>query len=35
MVPGVIGFMLFKVDNRLEDIKLYGGSRAKYAVIDL
>ena len=35
MVPGVIGFMLVKVDNRLEDIKLYGGSRAKYAVIDL
>ncbi|MGN0625873.1 MAG: 2-hydroxyglutaryl-CoA dehydratase [Oscillospiraceae bacterium] len=35
MVPGVIGFMLFKVDNRLEDIKLYGGSRAKYTVIDL
>ncbi|HKM32924.1 MAG TPA: 2-hydroxyglutaryl-CoA dehydratase, partial [Oscillospiraceae bacterium] len=22
MVPGIIGFMLFKVDNRLEDIKL-------------
>ncbi len=34
MVPGVIGFMLFKVDNRLEDIKLYGGSRAKFAVIN-
>lgn len=34
MVPGIMGFLLFKVDNRLEDIKLYGGSRAKYAVVD-
>ena len=34
MVPGVIGFILFKVDNRLEDIKLYGGNRAKFAVIN-
>ncbi len=34
MVPGILGFMLFKVDNRLEDIKLYGGSRAKYTVIN-
>jgi len=31
-VPGVLGFALFKVDNRLEDIKLYGGSRAKFRV---
>ncbi len=30
MVPGILGFGLFKVDNRIEDIKLYGGSRAKY-----
>lgn len=29
MVPGLMGFMLFKVDNRLEDIKLYGGNIAK------
>ncbi len=29
MVPGLMGFMLFKVDNRLEDIKLYGGSTLK------
>ncbi len=29
MVPGLMGFMLFKVDNRLEDIKLYGGSKLK------
>lgn len=34
MVPGIMGFMLFKVDNRLEDIKLYGGSKAKYQVIN-
>lgn len=33
MVPGVLSFMLFKVDNRLEDIGLYGGSKAKYSVI--
>ena len=26
MVPGVIGFMLFKVDNRMEDIKLYAAA---------
>ena len=24
MVPGLLGFINFKVDNRLEDIKLYG-----------
>lgn len=29
MVPGLLSFLLFKIDNRLEDIKLYGGSRAK------
>ncbi len=28
-VPGVLAFMLFKVDNRLEDIELYGGSGLK------
>ena len=32
-VPGIMGFALFKVDNRLEDIKLYGGSKIKYKVI--
>ncbi len=26
MVPGLLGFLNFKVDNRLEDIKLYGGN---------
>jgi len=29
MVPGLLSFALFKVDNRLEDIKLYGGSVIK------
>ena len=29
MVPGVLSFALFKVDNRLEDIKLYGGNIIK------
>lgn len=32
-VPGIMGFALFKVDNRLEDIKLYGGSKIKYGII--
>ncbi len=31
-LPGIMGFALFKVDNRIEDIKLYGGSMAKYRV---
>lgn len=29
MTPGIVGFMIFKVDNRLQDIELYGGSAAK------
>lgn len=33
-LPGMMGFILFKVDNRLEDIKLYGGNSLKYKVID-
>jgi predicted nucleotide-binding protein (sugar kinase/HSP70/actin superfamily) len=32
-VPGILNFALFKVDNRLEDIKLYGGNPAKYTVV--
>lgn len=28
-LPGIMGFALFKVDNRIEDIKLYGGSGLK------
>ena len=34
MVPGMLAFILFKVDNRLEDIKLYGGNPAKYMIVD-
>lgn len=32
MVPPIISFALFKVDNRIEDINLYGGSAAKKKV---
>ena len=34
-VPGILAFAMFKVDNRLEDIKLYGGNRLKYFVCNL
>ena len=29
MLPGVMGFVLFKIDNRIEDIHLYGGNPFK------
>ncbi len=29
-VPGLMGFAAFKVDNRIEDYKMFGGSRVKY-----
>jgi len=29
MVPGIMGFLLFKVDNRIEDVGLYGGNPLK------
>lgn len=32
-VPGLLSFLLFKVDNRLDDIRLYGGNPAKFAII--
>ncbi len=35
MVPGVMGFMMFKVDNRIEDINLYGGNLAKKKVVQI
>ncbi|MGN0153172.1 MAG: acyl-CoA dehydratase activase-related protein [Lachnospiraceae bacterium] len=35
MVPGVMGFMMFKIDNRIEDINLYGGNLAKKKVVQL
>ncbi|MFI3228184.1 MAG: 2-hydroxyacyl-CoA dehydratase [Clostridia bacterium] len=34
MIPGLMGFALFKIDNRLEDIKLYGGSKLKFDAIN-
>jgi len=33
MVPGILGFLLYCVDNSIEDINLYGGSQAKKLVI--
>ena len=35
MVPGLLGFALFKVDNRLEDIKLYGGKVIKKTAVKI
>ena len=29
MLPGIMAFILFKIDNRIEDIHLYGGSLMK------
>ncbi len=29
-IPGLMGFASFKVDNRIEDYKLFGGSKIKY-----
>ena len=29
MLPGIMGFALFKIDNRIQDIKLYGGNPFK------
>lgn len=34
-VPGIMAFMCFKIDNRTEDVKLYGGSRLKKFVCGL
>lgn len=34
-VPGLMNFGLFKVDNRLEDIKLYGGNPLKYFFVNI
>lgn len=35
MVPGVMGFMMFKIDNRIEDINLYGGNLAKKKAVQI
>ena len=32
MVPGLLGFLMFKVDARIQDFLIYGGSRAKYVL---
>ena len=29
MLPGLMGFILFKIDNRIEDVNLYGGNPLK------
>ena len=29
-IPGLMGFASFKVDNRIEDYKMFGGNRLKY-----
>ncbi|MEG2396834.1 MAG: 2-hydroxyacyl-CoA dehydratase [Oscillospiraceae bacterium] len=34
-VPGLFSFLLFKLDNRSEDIKLYGGKFLKKIVVEL
>ena len=30
MVPGLMGFLMFKVDARVQDFLIYGGSKLKY-----
>jgi len=35
MLPGVMGFLLFKIDNRIQDIELYGGNPLKHLVCSL
>ena len=35
MVPGLLGFFLFKVDNRLVDVNLYGGKWVKKVAMQI
>ena len=35
MVPGLMGFILFKTDNRIEDAKIHGGKHLSKAVCEL
>ena len=35
VVPGLCDFLLFKIDNRIEDIRLYGGSLLKKKVCQI
>ena len=32
MVPGLLGFLMFKVDARIQDVLIYGGSKVKKAI---
>jgi predicted nucleotide-binding protein (sugar kinase/HSP70/actin superfamily) len=34
-LPGLMNFALFKVDNRLDDIRLYGGNPFKYFFVNI
>ena len=34
MLPGIMGFVLFKIDNRIDDCKLYGGHHLKKFVCE-
>ncbi len=34
-LPGMLNFVLFKIDNRLDDIRLYGGHRLKKFFVQL
>lgn len=34
-VPGLMNFVLFKTDNRLDDIRLYGGSMIKFKAVSV
>lgn len=33
VVPGLLDFIIFKADNRIVDVELYGGSRIKHFVV--
>ena len=35
MVPGLLGFLMFKVDARIQDVHLYGGSKIKLGIATL
>lgn len=35
VVPGLLDFVIFKVDNRLEDCRIYGGSPVKKAAMQI
>lgn len=34
-LPGLMGFASFKVDNRIEDIKMFGGNGVKFKVVQM